>query len=108
MLTGKQRLPEGGGAFASTLHNCLVVSNQASSTGGGLYSGALFNCTVVNNTAAYGGGFYCYGGNPAIGAYNSISYDNTASNGGDNWDGGFFVSSNCCSVPITGGPRFLW
>jgi parallel beta-helix repeat protein len=94
----------GGGAYASTLHNCLVVSNQAFSTGGGLYYGALYNCTVVNNTAVNGGGLYSYGLNPVTGVYNSIIYDNTASNGDNNWSGGFFVSSNCCSVPIMAGP----
>ena len=95
----------GGGAYASILHNCLVASNQASSTGGGLYYSALYNCTVVNNTAANGGGFYGYGGNPTTGDYNSIIYDNTASISGNNWSGGFFVSSNCCSVPLMG-PTF--
>jgi hypothetical protein len=94
----------GGGAYASILHNCLVASNQASPAGGGLYYSALYNCTVVNNTAAYGGGLYSYGGNPATGVYNSIIYNNTASNSGNNWSGGFFVSSNCCSVPILVGP----
>ena len=48
---------QGGGAYDSTLHDCALVGNGASSGGGSAYN-ALYNCTVISNTAAYGGGAY--------------------------------------------------
>jgi hypothetical protein len=50
---------------------------------------------VANNTAISGGGVYA---NMPSTVYNSIIYGNTASSGGNNWQGGIF-SYNGCSVP---------
>ena len=98
MLTGNNA-GYGGGAYASTLHNCLVASNQASSTGGGLCYSTPYNCTVVKNTAASGGGIYGSGSGPGMLVGNNIIYNNAATNSGNNWLGSI-LSSNCCSFPI--------
>jgi hypothetical protein len=45
----------GGGAFRSTLIDCQVTGNAASS-GGGSCACTLIRCTVLSNTAAFGGG----------------------------------------------------
>ncbi|MFO1513371.1 MAG: hypothetical protein U1F83_10735 [Verrucomicrobiota bacterium] len=61
----------GGGAYGSTLNNCLVISNAAPIWGGGAYGSTLNNCTVVGN----------YGGQRGAGIFegtanNSILWDN--------------------------------
>lgn len=102
----------GGGAFASTFYNCLVTSNTAATQGGGSYSGTFYNCTVAGNAAPAGGGIYS-----ALGAFNSIIYNNTNSTGSvDNSAGNTPGGSNNCIYPqfmpaakgnITNDPAFV-
>ncbi|HWY30505.1 MAG TPA: immunoglobulin domain-containing protein, partial [Candidatus Acidoferrum sp.] len=47
----------GGGAFYSTLSNCVIVANS-SLYGGGTYGGLLFNCVLKNNSGSSGAGAY--------------------------------------------------
>lgn len=48
---------QGGGAAYSTLNNCLIFSNSSSSyEGGGVGSSTLTNCTLVGNFAFAAGG----------------------------------------------------
>ena len=46
----------GGGAYFSSLNQCLITNNTARRTGGGVDRGDLTNCTITGNTASYGGG----------------------------------------------------
>ena len=64
----------GGGAAQSTLNNCLVIGNTASSLGGGTHNGTLNNCTLSGNRASeYAGG--AHGGT----LNNCIVFGNSAS-----------------------------
>ena len=95
------------------LSNVTISDNSASHKGGGIYNdgstltitnvtlsgnqakegGAIFNnndinsiftnCTIVNNSATYGGGIYNSNSSPFI--RNSIFWDNTASESGDDY-----------------------
>lgn len=85
----------GGGCYGGTLHNCLIIGNQATGGGGGAGGGGfcfLYNCTVVGNRAGYSGH-----GVDGVGAYNTISYYNM----GANWYSGSYT--NCCMTPIPPG-----
>jgi parallel beta-helix repeat protein/predicted outer membrane repeat protein len=78
----------GGGASQSTLTNCLLDYNRAS-TGGGAYDCMLNSCVVSNNTASsYGGGIYSdtYATNPP--GQNTIVIGNVGSYGG-----GFYMTA---------------
>lgn len=80
----------GGGAYMSTLWNCLITSNQIFTTGrdqsaraygGGTDSCTLYNCTVVNNSIKLNQdiGFFGAGGGASSGkAYNTIIWGNEA------------------------------
>jgi hypothetical protein len=46
----------GGGAYLSSLNQCLITNNTARRLGGGADRGDLTNCTIIANTASYGGG----------------------------------------------------
>lgn len=51
----------GGGVYSSTLYGCLLAGNTATLSwgGGGAYGGTLYNCTIVSNsTGGVGGGVY--------------------------------------------------
>ncbi|HTV39243.1 MAG TPA: immunoglobulin domain-containing protein [Candidatus Sulfotelmatobacter sp.] len=48
----------GGGAFGGTLEDCMVISNSASSDGGGAEDATLANCLVQGNSGYFGGGLY--------------------------------------------------
>ncbi len=47
---------EGGGAYYSTLTNCILEGNSAGSRGGGASRGTLNNCTLTGNSASQVGG----------------------------------------------------
>jgi len=50
-------LSYGGGAYSSVLKDCTVSGNLASSYGGGgAYDSSLTNCLLIGNSADYGGG----------------------------------------------------
>ena len=54
-----QCLALGGGASTySTLYNCTIQSNVATSSGGGAYGGALTKCNLLYNRASSGGGAF--------------------------------------------------
>ncbi len=77
----------GGGAYDSTLSNCVLAANFALN-GGGAFGGVLFNCVLTNNSASTGAGgesnilyncllAYNSARSTGGGAYNSILYDCT-------------------------------
>ncbi len=92
-------IKNGGGAYYSSLNNCILVDNESGDNGGGASAGTLNNCLVIRNIAdlangGSGGGCYnatlnnCtvsenrsggYGGGTRYGSiYNSIVWGNTA------------------------------
>jgi hypothetical protein len=93
----------GGGAYESTLNNCTVTCNSAitdangnGGCGGGAYRGTLNNCTLTANSAAeFGGGAFGSTLN------NCIVYFNTATNGAnfyqDQYEG---ILNYCCTTPV--------
>jgi hypothetical protein len=108
VLRGNQSAVDGGASVASTLYNCLVISNSASRHGGGLSFDRAYNCTIVGNSAgSHGGGVF-------IASYlaNCIIYNNTAPNGPNYWSDYLF---NCSTLPaypanpgnITNAPAFV-
>ena len=94
--------PFGGGAYNSTLYDCLVAGNTSTNTtngsGGGLHSCTAVNCTIVDNAAKVAGGVS--GGTMR----NSIIWNNVATNGDgtDNY-GGTVAFSYCCTTPAVDG-----
>jgi hypothetical protein len=46
----------GGGAFQSTLIDCIISQNEANGAGGGTYECTLTNCVLDGNAASHGGG----------------------------------------------------
>jgi hypothetical protein len=94
--------PFGGGAYNSTLYDCLVAGNTSTNTtngsGGGLHSCTAVNCTIVDNAAKVAGGVS--GGT----LRNSIIWNNVATNGDgtDNY-GGTVAFSYCCTTPAVDG-----
>ncbi len=87
----------GGGAYESTLANCVLIDNYAQ-CGGGAYGGELRNCTVVGNGSFAGGGVgdslvkncivysnYCYFTNIWANYYSN--YTST-------------VMDHCCTLPL--------
>jgi hypothetical protein len=99
--------PFGGGAYNSTLYDCLVAGNTSTNTtngsGGGLHSCTAVNCTIVDNTAKVAGGV---SGGPLRNSIlrNSIIWNNVATNGdgSDNY-GGTVAFSYCCTTPAVDG-----
>ena len=82
----------GGGAYKSTLYNCLIATNSGGPASGGIAAleSTLYNCTVVSNTG------YClrdcnlaHSGNLI---YNTISYSNQYNFYACSW-------SNSCTTP---------
>jgi hypothetical protein len=56
-LIGNHGSQNGGGAYASTLSNCVITANSADNyQGGGTYQCTLYNCTLTNNGAGQWGG----------------------------------------------------
>jgi len=112
VLTGNWGHFYGGGAFVCTLYNCTLAGNEASYYGGGASRCTLNNCTVVGNFAGReegGGG----GGTANCVVSNSIVYFNVAYTVGDNSLGDIFNYS--CTTPapanevgnITNAPLFV-
>jgi hypothetical protein len=108
VITGNVATLNGGGAFGTTLYNCLLTANSATNgIGGGACYAMLYNCTVTGNSANSGGG--ATGGI----SYNSILYNNTAPNGA-NYTNVFYLEY-CCTTPaptygegnITNSPLFI-
>lgn len=93
ILAGNSAAGFGGGSYAGTLNNCLLVGNTASWGGGAAYA-TLNNATLSGNGASSGGGTY------VSALTNSIMFYNRAQNG-PNWNGGTNVY--CCSTPSSGG-----
>jgi len=90
ILKGNIAQTQGGGAYASHLNNCLVVSNSVvDEYGGGVMFGVLYNCTVAGNTATDAGGV------SDSTVFNSIIYMNTAP---FNMDTGFSELYYCCTT----------
>jgi hypothetical protein len=89
-VLGGNSAQQGGGAWACTLNNCLVVSNSAAVSGGGTWDCAANNCTIVGNSAGFGGG----------GIYgtlnNCIVYLNTTSN----YFNSIITLNYCCTTPL--------
>ncbi len=106
---GTAQNDSGGGAYSSTLSNCVLAANF-SVNGGGAFGGILFNCVLTNNTASTGGGgesnvlYNCILAHNVArgsggGAYNSTLYNCTVvtnsaeSTGGAGIAGG--TATNC-------------
>ena len=99
---------EGGGLRFNTgcfARNSVISGNQAV-RGGGVYCwagpNAIQNCTVVGNRADMGGGLgHEWGG---IDVYNSIIWDNTATNGANYMvygsRTGTIQLAYCCTLPM--------
>jgi hypothetical protein len=108
IVVGNAAAQNGGGAFGTTLYNCVLTGNSAANgLGGGACFAMLYNCTVTGNSANSGGG-------AAYGIfYNSILYYNIAPNGA-NYTGGYYLPF-CCTTPapmygvgsITDPPLFI-
>ncbi|MDZ8118942.1 right-handed parallel beta-helix repeat-containing protein [Pontiella agarivorans] len=106
---------EGGGLYNSTATNSLILANTASGSGGGMISGSAVGCAISgNHSSNYGGGLYqvtathCtitentanIGGGMTYGrAYNSILWNNTASDNSPNVYGTQIYS--CCTPDST-------
>lgn len=97
----------------STLRNCVIRDNRASTTGGAVRADwglSLLNCTVVSNRATQaGGGIVCDGAD----VDNCIVYYNSAPSG-SNWVSSAAPSwGHVCTVPaaginpVTNGPGFV-
>jgi hypothetical protein len=90
---------QGGGAWISTLNNCLVTANFANVSGGGCLGGILNDCTVTFNSAS-GSGCGTFLGSLT----NCIVYFNTDPRSAPpaaNYS--FSGMQNCCSTPLPPG-----
>ena len=96
VLTGNSAT-HAGGAYQSTLNNCLIKNNSANNTGGGTYSCTLTNCTVSGNSAGIFGG-----GSREDVVRNSIVYNNTASSEPE-FNASSFVYSCTTPLPVGAG-----
>jgi hypothetical protein len=77
----------GGGGYGCTFDNCLISSNSASSPSGA-YSSTLNNCTIVGQTNGYGA-YSCTLKNCIV-YYNAINYTSGS-------------LTNCCTTPLPSG-----
>ena len=89
-LTGNSASYSAAGHISSTLYNCTLTGNSASS-GGGAHYGTLYNCTLTGNSASSGGGAY-HGT-----LYNCTAYYNMAPQN-PNYSGG--TLNYCCTLPM--------
>ena len=110
----------GGGAYWSSLYNCLVVSNSAcllapaagynwaEACGGGAYYCGTYQCTVIGNTVGVEGGspeecMEIFGGGITCGWDHSgnIVYGNTANgepSDAENWEGPMEIPGSLVGV----------
>lgn len=92
----------GGGAYASSLYNCLLIGNSAA-FGGGTYVCSTYNCTIVGNRSyTHGSGVFKGTHDNAIvySNYRNNYYSTTFSHSSttpaiDGWD-----SSNTTNAPL--------
>jgi hypothetical protein len=94
LLSDNSTYDSGGGAYASTLNNCTLSGNSASSRGGGASEGTLNNCTLSGNSASEGGGAYYSTLN------NCIVYYNTAPNGPNFVQSEWGSINYSCATPV--------
>lgn len=71
----------GGGAYLSTLYNCLLTSNSAYA-GAGAYDCKLYDCVLTANSASYAGGGVAGADYANSFASNCMIYNNTAGTAG--------------------------
>ena len=94
----------GGGAYYSTLSNCVLTANSAGEYGGGADQCTLYSCTLSNNAAFDGGGagnstlYNCsLNGNNALygggAAFSTLTNCVVAENYGEYGSGGAFYST---------------
>jgi hypothetical protein len=79
----------GGGSYASTLFQCLVLQNLSASYGGGSYKDFIYGCRIISNSASSLGG-----GTASSVVNNSLIFGNSASSGG----GALSGTLNNCTV----------
>ncbi len=92
----------GGGGVSGSFYNCTLTGNYANN-GGGIFAGNMYNCLVASNSAADGGG--CYSGT----AYNCRFIGNTAGNGGGGYNSFFqncLLTGNVASGSFGGGAAY--
>ncbi|MFO1476379.1 MAG: choice-of-anchor Q domain-containing protein [Verrucomicrobiota bacterium] len=98
-------MPGGGGAYHSTLTNCIVVWNSAIYTGGGVYNCVLAGCSVSNNIALHGGGGGAGGDFSALPGTvptNSVLIETVLSGNQSCLSGGGVASSRLVSCILSG------
>jgi PKD repeat protein len=61
VITGNWASSSGGGAHNGTLNHCLVISNSSSWCGGGAYCSSLNNCILKGNSTGDAGGGVAFG-----------------------------------------------
>ena len=87
----------GGGAYNSTLSNCIISNNTALGAGGGVYGSTLTACLVTGNSETSNDGG---GGGAAFSILNNciISYNNAVDFGGGM---NFGTATNCLIIGNT-------
>ena len=95
VLTGNTA-SSGGGSYLGQLYNCLLVGNYAQQEGGGAFGCTLVNCTLTGNSSGDQGG-----GAQVSFLRNSIVVSNTGPAGANySFDCDFSYS---CTTPLPGG-----